>query len=102
MKRQGRTLEFDSLERLALLSAISPSVGHGHAHIRRPPASKLPAFVRAVEQVAEHFGTNVTVTPTIAVPGAFTDYEVTFEVKGQTYTTEITVPARPTVGPQPG
>lgn len=104
MKSRGRTLQFDSLERLTLLSTMTPSVGHAFSlHAHRPPAH-LPAFVRAVERVADRFGSNVTVTPVLAVPGGFTEYEISFQVKGQTYTTEITVPAPnpPGPGPQPG
>ncbi|MDR3634605.1 MAG: hypothetical protein P4L84_12440 [Isosphaeraceae bacterium] len=101
MKSHDRALEFESLERLTLLSTIHPAIGH-ESHAPHNGATPLPAFVRAVERVAERFGSHVSAQPIIVVPGGFTEYQITFQVKGQTYTTDITIPDRPTTGPTPG
>jgi len=99
MKSRRRTLAFDSLEHLMLLSTIHPAVGHASAQ-----QGQLPAFVRAVERAAKQsHGTHITVVPILAAPGSLTEYQVTFQIKGQTYTTDITVPYHgPKYGPQPG
>jgi hypothetical protein len=101
MKRHSRTPAFDTLECLAPLSAVNPAVGlvaHVMQRQQRPPA-----FVRAVVQAARRMGgTHITVTPTIAVPGSFTDYQITFQARGRTFTTVITIPVPQHPGPTPG
>lgn len=99
MKSHRRTPTFDSLESVMLLSTMHPGVAHPAAHQQR-----LPPFVRDVVQAArQRFGNHVTVTPTIAVPGGFAEYDVTFQFRGKSYTTVVTVPYHgPKYGPQPG
>jgi hypothetical protein len=101
MKRHCRTPALESLECKTLLSSLHPVVGHASpaAHTAK---IKLPAFVRAVERAAERLGSDVSVEPVEVVPGSFTVYKITFDVHGHEYTTDITIDARPTHGPQPG
>ena len=101
MKSHRRRPAFDTLERLTMLSTIQPGIAHHSLEAHRA-AVKLPVFVRAVEQAAERTGSHVSVKPIEAVPGAFTVYQITFQTRSQTYTTDITItyPTKP--GPQPG
>ncbi len=101
MKTHKRPLEFDALERLALLSTIHP-IATDTPHATPSVITPLPRYVRSVMQAARAQGSHVT-EQTIVVPGSFTTYEITFRLGRKTYTTDITIPARPTIGPiEPG
>jgi hypothetical protein len=100
VRAHNRCVEFEFLERLTLLSSVHPAMGH-ESDAAHAAAIKLPAYVRAVEQLAKSHGSHVTVRVLIA-PGTSTEYEITFQAKGKTYTTDIVIPVPPTSGPQPG
>jgi hypothetical protein len=100
MTRHRRTLGFDSLERLTLLSSIQPAIEH-LAPAAHAQTTKLPPFVRASKRQAERVGSDVHVQ-TIVVPGSFTEYEIVFHVKRTIYSVDITIQYPETPGPQPG
>jgi hypothetical protein len=100
MKNRRRTLAFDSLESVMLLSSFHPGVGHPSSGAH---GTKLPAYVRSVVRAAHQVGSHVSVTTIAGAPGSATEYQIAFEAKGQTYTTDIWVQDHgPKVGPQPG
>lgn len=85
MKSRRRALGFETLESLMLLSSVHPV--HAAAH----KAAKLPAIVMAAQKAAQRIGSHVTVTPVLLAPGSVAEYQITFQAKGQTYTTDITI-----------
>jgi hypothetical protein len=92
-------MEFDSLERKTLLSSLHPAMGH-ESHVGHPETSGPPMIVRETMQSIRAHGFDPT-KQVIAVPGSFTDYEITFMVGRSTVTIDINVPAPPSPGPEP-
>jgi hypothetical protein len=92
-------MEFDSLERKTLLSGLHPAMGH-ESHAAVTPYTPRQAIVIDTMRAIKARGFAPT-KQVIAVPGGFTEYEISFMVRKTTVYIDITIPAPPSPGPGP-